>query len=406
MTWMSWVERGLMANLVELLRERLPRTWRIEADLWPATDSSVRVRWQIPDYRLAIYPPRGRPVRFAVNVKQSLTPKTAYETASSLRMQLRSWEETAGVSEQVDDVLLSTTFLSPRARELLIETGISYADSTGNIRIAVDDPPLFIETSGLDKPGAQGNFFTPRALGEAFPGARRAPSDRFFNVSEIRRPLRSFKGPGAALGVRALVDYRPPYGLRELADQAGVSLGTLSRVLEVAEGEMLVEREPRGPIRKADWERLLRRWAKDYSLRESNQMRLFLEPRGVSAVVAKLRAYGGRYAVSGSLAAHTVAPEAPAALAVIYIDAFEVADELNLRPVDTGGNVMLVRPFPSARGTQSLAPFLRTRSIEGLEYAALSQTVVDLLTSPGRGPAEAEALIEWMKENEDAWRLS
>jgi hypothetical protein len=37
-------------------------------------------------------------------------------------------------------------------------------------------------------------------------------------------------------------------------------------------------------------------------------------------------------------------------------------------------------------------------------YAALSQVAADLLTSPGRGPSEGEALIEWMEENVDAWR--
>jgi uncharacterized protein with HEPN domain len=28
----------------------------------------------------------------------------------------------------------------------------------------------------------------------------------------------------------------------------------------------------------------------------------------------------------------------------------------------------------------------------------------DIMTSPGRAPNEAEALIEWMRQNEDAWR--
>jgi len=32
------------------------------------------------------------------------------------------------------------------------------------------------------------------------------------------------------------------------------------------------------------------------------------------------------------------------------------------------------------------------------------RAVADLLTGPGRNPSEAEALLEWMKKNEDAWR--
>jgi hypothetical protein len=38
-----------------------------------------------------------------------------------------------------------------------------------------------------------------------------------------------------------------------------------------------------------------------------------------------------------------------------------------------------------------------------ITIAALSQIAADLRTSPGRGPNEAEALMQWMQENEDAW---
>jgi len=36
--------------------------------------------------------------------------------------------------------------------------------------------------------------------------------------------------------------------------------------------------------------------------------------------------------------------------------------------------------------------------------AAPPQVVVDLLVSPGRGPEEAEALLEWMADHELEWR--
>jgi hypothetical protein len=385
---MSTTERELMTNLATWLRQRLPRTWSIEADEWEAAYPSLQMRWLRPDYRLTISTARGRPIRLAVEVKASVSPKQAFEVASSLNSLFRTPE--------ADGVLLLTSFLSPRARELLAETSVSYADDTGNVRIAVDDPPLFIETSGLDRLPVQTGVYASSPIRGAYEGPYRSD----------RRLLQSFKGPGAALGVRALVDFRPPYRLRELAERAGVSLGTLSRVLEFAEGEVLIEREPRGPIVGVDWEQFLRRWAKDYSLLGSNRTRIFLEPRGIDALLPRLRTYAGQYALSGSLAAHTVAPEAPAALAVVYVSSLEAAPDLGLRETESGGNVLLVQPFPSAQGTQSLSPFLRTRSIDGLEYVALAQAVVDLLTSPGRGPAEAEALLKWMEANEDAWRIA
>lgn len=36
--------------------------------------------------------------------------------------------------------------------------------------------------------------------------------------------------------------------------------------------------------------------------------------------------------------------------------------------------------------------------------AVLARAQSPGLTIPGRGPTEAEALMQWMKENEDAWR--
>lgn len=37
-------------------------------------------------------------------------------------------------------------------------------------------------------------------------------------------------------------------------------------------------------------------------------------------------------------------------------------------------------------------------------FEARRRTAVDLLSGPGRGPAEAQALLDWMERNESAWR--
>ncbi len=39
-----------------------------------------------------------------------------------------------------------------------------------------------------------------------------------------------------------------------------------------------------------------------------------------------------------------------------------------------------------------------------MTYAALSQVAVDLLTGPGRNPAEGQALLDWMETDERTWR--
>jgi len=48
--------------------------------------------------------------------------------------------------------------------------------------------------------------------------------------------------------------------------------------------------------------------------------------------------------------------------------------------------------------------FERTSRRQGMACVAFSQIAADLMTSSGRGPAEGEELIRWMKENESEWR--
>lgn len=70
---------------------------------------------------------------------------------------------------------------------------------------------------------------------------------------------------------------------------------------------------------------------------------------------------------------------------------------LDLRPADAGANVLLLAPFDPV-------VFERTWERGGVTFAAVSQVAADLLTGPGRGPAEAEALMKWMGEHEHDWR--
>ncbi len=78
-------------------------------------------------------------------------------------------------------------------------------------------------------------------------------------------------------------------------------------------------------------------------------------------------------------------------------DAAVAATKLGLRPAEAGANVLLMEP-------RDESVFDGAVERDGVCYAAPSQTAVDLLTSPGRGPAEGEELITWMLANEEKWR--
>lgn len=278
-----------------------------------------------------------------------------------------------GAADTSDSVLVTAPFLSPRAREVLVDLGAGYADATGNVRLVLRDPPVFIEAQGADR-----------------------------DPSREPRPLKSLKGAAAARVVRALCDFKQPYGVRELVEASKTALGTVSRVVGLLDQEALVERDGRKRVVKVDWEALLRRWSRNYALTTSNQVLSCIDPRGLPNLIDKLNNYSSRYAVTGSLAAPRIAP---ARLAAIYVDdVTKAAQILGLTPTETGSNAWLLEPYDDVVFERTSSPGFAVGQDDGLTYAAASQVVVDLLTGPGRSPQEAEALIEKMREDEDGWR--
>jgi hypothetical protein len=112
----------------------------------------------------------------------------------------------------------------------------------------------------------------------------------------------------------------------------------------------------------------------------------------------RLKDVSFRYAVTGSLAAGQVAPIAAPRLATIYVERTDAAaSALGLRPADTAANVVLAEPYDDV-------VFDRAWTRSGITYVALSQVAADLLTGPGRGPAEGAELLDWLGKHEDAWR--
>jgi hypothetical protein len=263
--------------------------------------------------------------------------------------------------------LVVSPYLSGRTRELLAEAGVSYADAT------VSEPAVFLEGIGADQ------------------DPERSP-----------RPLHSLRRAAAARVIRALCEFSPPFGVRALAQDSATPLGTVSRVVSFLETEALLTRDAQKQIINVDWATLLTRWSKDYSVSTSNLMRTHLEPRGLGALWAKLSRLP-RYATTGSIAGASVAPTR---LAMIYVDdADDAARTLDLVPTEAGANVWLLQPYDDVVFDRTRHKRVATGETE-TEIIAVSfpQTAVDLMTSPGRGPQEAEALISTMKETVDEWQ--
>lgn len=343
-------ETQTLRAVERLVPDALPPGWTFRSNREP------RGRRSRLDATWTVKAPDGSAVSFAVEAKRSLVGPQLEQLLAQLG--------------SLDDLpLVATPYLSPTMRGWLTSRGVSYADSTGNLRLVANQPGLFIERTG--------------AVKDPF------PSDE---------TLRSLRGRGTGRAVRALVDFRPPYGVRELAQRAEVPLGSLSRTIDLLAREGLVTREERGTITTIDWEGTIRRWSQDYDFARANNVAYFLEPRGLGSLASKLSDVKWAYATTGAFAAQRFAPTSPARQTAIYVeDIARTAERLRLRPADAGANVVLAEPFDPV-------VFDRTAVRDELRVVAPTQLAVDLLTGPGREPSEGNELLEWMRKNENVWR--
>ncbi|MGH2862764.1 MAG: hypothetical protein ACRDLT_14850 [Solirubrobacteraceae bacterium] len=269
-------------------------------------------------------------------------------------------------------VLVVAPWLSARTQEVLRAEEINYVDLTGNAWIRSEQPAVFISSVGATR-----------------------------NPEPAQREPARLRGAKAGRLVLALVDVCPPYGVRGLAQATELNPGYVSRLLEALDREALVDRSSRGEVTAVHYPALLLRWIEAYQVFKSNDVSRFIAPDGAAQALAKLRSVTtrSRVAVTGSFAAVRRAPVAAPALLTAYVDDLPaVADALNLLPADEGANVVLLRPFDSA-------VWERLEVDDGIAYAAPSQVAADCLTGTGRMPAEGQALLTWMTENEAAWRV-
>lgn len=293
----------------------------------------------------------------SIVVRSELTPRDA----ESIRAKIGN----------APNVVVVASYVPESAQALFLEDGINYADELGNIRISISDPGLFIDaTSAEPKP------------------------------TSPRRGVSSLRGAKAGWIARTLIESKEPMSVSELAAKSGSNIGYTSRVLEFLDQQALVKRDRLGRPTSVAWIGLLHRWAADAPFETRGTLYRYLAPHGISAALGDLalRPEGTRYAVTGSHAAARFAPVSPARLLAVHTeDAAELAKEIGLRPATSGVNVILLD------ATDEM-PFTGAVDEKRIWYAPPVVVAADLLTLPGRAPAEGEALLSWMKEHERDWR--
>lgn len=336
---MTSSDNTIIIKATRVVQERLPPGW--VAELVGASSGFPRLRLTSKDARSGELP---------VSVLSRPYPRTARQIPKERPL------------------LVVAPYLSQSVRNVLEDEGASYVDKTGNVRIVLDEPGLYIATSGAD--------------------SNPWPEDRRYTL----------RGAKAGRVVCALAGSTPPIGVRELAAAAGTDAGYVSRLLGMLDREAVVDRTRRGRVARIDWRKLLLRWSDEAPLESRNTASTWLAPRGMKSLWDGLRVAEFPYLVTGSAVAASVAPVAPTRLVSVYVeDAEAVAKALGFRAADAGANVVLLQPEDDSL-------FERADDRDGLHHARLPLVVADLLSGPGRSPAEAEALMDWMAAHEEVWR--
>ena len=349
------------------LTSRIPPEWEAYVQYETVSDR-LRV-----DAVVTIKAPDGQSADIYVEAKRNLPSRDVGSIISQLERAIAGGQLNKQVAVTVP--LVVARYLAAPVRESLAARGVSYADATGNIRVQLERPALFLRDVGAQKDPWRG------------PG----------------RPKGNLRGKSAARIVRTLADFLPPYTVPELMKLAGTPSGTTYRAINFIEEQGLLTREDGGKITEVRWRDLLERWSRDSDFASMAGITTCLAPRGLPGLIKELAVLrennlAGRFALTGSLAAARWEPYAPTKSAMIYAERPEDLVVLaNLRRVDYGANVLIVP-------ANETAAFERTQVLDDVEIVAPSQAAVDLLTSSGRGPEEGRALLDWMERNEFDWR--
>lgn len=269
-------------------------------------------------------------------------------------------------------VVIVAPWISPRSRDLLTQRGLNYLDLTGNVRLKVALPAIYLR---LD-------------------GAQHDPNP------PAKQPVR-LNGTSINRLIRVLVDVEPPYRMVDLSRATGLSNSYVSRTLEVLHDERLIERSAKQKtITDVDWQGLLRARAEHYNLLKTNHAQTFLARTGPGQLIRQLaETNDDQTVITGSFAASNYVSVAAPTQLVLYVPSInDAARRLGLMPAQQGANVLLLRA-----ADESQVDRLRSAP-DGTFHVGVSQLTLDCLAGNGRLPEEGEALIEWMAENIPAWR--
>lgn len=259
--------------------------------------------------------------------------------------------------------VLVAPYLSPERQQICREEGAGFIDLSGNVHLKFKS--LFIERTG------------------------------FPNKFPVKRQGRSPFSDKASLVLRALLSRgNRLWGIRELAQEIALDPGYVSRMAKEVEKRGYVKRvDSKLSLRSPD--SILEDWVRSYNLGKNQSSSYFCMAESVDDILNRLRSLelpdGAQYALSVQAGANLVAPFSNFKEVHVYVkEAKDVAlleNRMNLKPVERGGNVIIMQPY------YRNSVLYNSRVVDGLRIVSDIQLYLDLHGYPLRGLEQAEHLL-------------
>lgn len=257
--------------------------------------------------------------------------------------------------------ILACPFLSSSRQELLRESGVPFFDLAGNAWIVSD--AVHVDRRGFPNP-----------------------------FSEQRRARGPFSDK-ASLVLRALIASGPGRGVRSIAEQAGLSPGYVSKVVQELEERGYVARREQG-LALRNGQELLQDWVRAYRKHWIERRGYFVPVARAQAVMDAIRqvSISDEYALALQAGASLVAPYADFDVVDIYIHGIEaaaaLASQLDAHEVERGANLRVSVPY------YRVSAFFDGQEAAGLPVVSDLQLYLDLYDYPLRGREQAEQILE------------
>ncbi len=335
------IEKNLNAILGEISFVKA-RGVRKKAALDPGTRADLVAEVEIA----------GELKKLVVEVRATGEPRVARMVGFQLLNYMQGFPEAYGI--------FAAPYISDRGRQICKEMKIGCLDLAGNAYLAFDQ--VFIDRRGYPNPYPE------------------------------RRALKSLFSPKSSRILRVLLaNPERRWHLQNIAAEVDVSLGQTSDVKQALLSQEWIKEE-----KKAFWltepEELLLEWARNYDYRKNRSAWFYSNLSKMEtekAVATECQRQGLRYTLALFSGASRLAPFVQSPRSFIFIEERieEIAVALGFRPVNTGANLVLLRPYDEG-------VFYGLQDINELKVTSDVQLYLDLQSYRGRGEEAAQAILE------------